>query len=282
MREFLSYSRKNKVVGFCLIVVVLFLLVALFAPYLTPRDPFAMSLRDRLVPPGRNYPLGTDELGRDVFSRIILGTRISLFISVAAVLLAYVVGSIAGITAAWRGGLIDNLIMRAIDVWLSFPYLLMAIIIISIFGTGALNLILAIALWIMPNFTRIVRGCVLTIKETDYVEAARAIGGDTLHIIVRHVLPNYSALVIVYATLYVSRAIILEAALSFLGLGLQPPTPSWGLMISVGRTYIRVAPHIVLIPGIVITLAVLAFNIVGDGLRDALDPRLRGAEGGRA
>jgi peptide/nickel transport system permease protein len=278
MKKFINFCAKNKIVGICSAIAIILIFIAVFAPYITPQDPLRMSLKDRLLPPSIHHYFGTDEFGRDLFSRVILGTRVSIFVSLTAVGLAYIFGTIAGISAAWWGGWIDNIIMRIVDISLAFPYLLMAIIIISIFGQGLQNLIIAIALWITPNFTRVVRSCVLTLKEQDYIEAARAVGGGNFYIIWRHVLPNYSAPVMVFATLYISRAIILEAALSFLGLGIQPPTPSWGLIISTARSYIRVAPHIVLIAGIIITIAVLAFNIIGDGLRDALDPRLKNIE----
>ncbi len=267
---------RNRLAVFGLVIVIFLLGVALFAPWLAPVDPAVQTLNDKRMPPGSEYLLGADEFGRDILSRVIFGTRLALYVAVVAVSIALVCGVILGLIAGFVGGWVDGVIMRIIDILLAFPYLLLAIAVVSALGTGVQNTTLAVGIWAMPGFARITRSQVLTVKNREYITAARSIGVSSLRMILRHVLPNAIPSVIVFASLYMANAILLEAALSFLGLGVQPPQPSWGLMIANGRDFLRVAPHIATIPGLAIMLAVLGFNLLGDGLRDALDPTLRG------
>ncbi|HEY8369286.1 MAG TPA: ABC transporter permease [Thermodesulfobacteriota bacterium] len=260
-----------------LALVGLLVTTAVFAPVLAPHDPARQRLADRRAAPGTRYVLGADEFGRDILSRVIYGTRVALVVGVAAVGIAVGLGVLSGSIAGFAGGWVDAVIMRVCEMLLAFPYLLLAIGIVSALGPGTLNTTLAVGIWGAPAVTRIVRGAVLGLRETEYVQAARAVGTPAARILVRHILPNVMPTVLVYATLFMAQAILVEAALSFLGLGVQPPTPSWGLMVATGRDYLLVAPHIATIPGLAIMVAVLGFNLLGDGLRDALDPRLRGA-----
>lgn len=248
--------------------------VAVGAPYLSPYDPAHQALADKLMGPTARHWLGTDEFGRDVLSRLIFGSRVELAVGLASVLIGLVLGTLLGTVAAYRGGVADELTMRALDVLLAFPYLLLAILVVSVLGANLRSTILAVGLWATPGFARVIRGLVLTIAGQEYVEASRAIGARTARIILRHVLPNCISVLIVYAALYMASAILLEAALSFLGLGVQPPTSSWGLMISTGRDYLLEAPHIATFAGLAIAFTVLGFNLFADGLRDALDTKL--------
>ena len=269
--------RRNRLALIGLVVVGALLAAAVLAPWLAPYDPGRQSLIEKRAPPGGKYLLGADEFGRDILSRVIYGTRVALLVGTVSVTIALALGLVLGSLAGFVGGWVDAVVMRAIEVLLAFPYLLLAIAVVSALGPGALNTTIAVGIWGAPPVTRIVRGSVLALKETEYVRAARALGASSLALIARHILPNVLPTVIVYATLFMANAILVEAALSFLGLGVQPPTPSWGLMVSSGRDFLLVAPHIATIPGLAIMLAVLGFNLLGDGLRDALDPRLRGA-----
>jgi peptide/nickel transport system permease protein len=265
--------RRNRLALIGLAIVGLLTSAAIFAPYLAPADPARQILQDKRMLPGAKYWLGADEFGRDIASRLIYGSRVALAVGLASVLIALALGIALGTTAGFLGGHVDEAIMRSLDVLLAFPYLLLAIGIVSALGPGVENTILAVGIWATPGFARVVRGSVLSIKEQEYVQAAHAIGAGTARIVVRHVLPNCISILVVYSALYMASAILLEAALSFLGLGVQPPTPSWGLMVSTGRNFIVVAPHIATFPGLAIALAVLGFNLLGDGLRDALDPK---------
>jgi peptide/nickel transport system permease protein len=206
---------------------------------------------------------------------LIYGSRIALAVGLASVSIALIIGIVLGTAAGYLGGVIDEVLMRGLDMLLAFPYLLLAIAVVSALGPGLANTILAVGIWATPGFARVIRGSVLSIKEQEYVQAARAVGASTGRIVVRHILPNCVSILIVYSALYMASAILLEAALSFLGLGVQPPTPSWGLMVSTGRDVLVIAPHIATFPGVAIAVTVLGFNLVGDGLRDALDPRLK-------
>jgi len=246
------------------------------APWLAPADPARQSLIEKRAPPGGKFLLGADEFGRDILSRVLFGSRVALLVGLLSVAIALGLGLVLGCVAGFAGGWIDVLIMRAIEVLLAFPYLLLAIAVVSALGPGVLNTTIAVGIWGTPTVTRIVRGAVLAARESEYVSAARALGASAAEILKRHVLRNILPTVVVYSTLFMANAILVEAALSFLGLGVQPPTPSWGLMVSSGRDFLLVAPHIATIPGLAIMLAVLGFNLLGDGLRDALDPRLRG------
>ncbi|MDR7548151.1 MAG: ABC transporter permease [Armatimonadota bacterium] len=265
--------RRNRLALVGLAVVMLLVLVALLAPWLAPYDPSAQTLEDKRLPPSRTYLLGTDEFGRDILSRLIFGSRVALLAGGISVFIALLLGTAIGTTAAYYGGAVDQVSMRAMDVLLAFPYLLLAIVIISALGPGLTNTILAVGIWATPGFARVIRGAVLSIKAQEYVAAARVIGAGPGRIITRHILPNCISVAVVYSALYMANAILLEAALSFLGLGVQPPAPSWGLMVSTGRDYLLIAPHIATFPGLAIALTVLGFNLLGDGLRDALDPR---------
>lgn len=267
---------RNRIAVAGLIIVLLLLFMAIFAPLLAPMDPAIQTLADKRTPPGSTYLLGADEFGRDILSRIIYGARVALYVAFVAVALALVMGVAIGLVAGFAGGWIDTVLMRLVDIMLSFPYLLLAIAIVATLGTGVQNTTLAVGIWATPSFARITRGQVLAIKGREYITAAQAVGVSGLRMIWRYILPNAIPPVIVFATLYMANAILLEAALSFLGLGVQPPQPSWGLMVASGRDFLRVAPHVATIPGVAIMLAVLGFNLLGDGLRDALDPRLRG------
>jgi peptide/nickel transport system permease protein len=254
-------------------IVIALMAMATFAPYLAPQDPASQNLRARRAPPSAQYVLGADEFGRDIMSRIIYGSRASLIVAVASVALGLTLGSFLGALAGYTGGLVDSLVMRVMDLFLAFPYLLLAIIIISALGPGLQNTIIAIAIWTIPAFARVARSAVLQLKERDFITAATALGAKEARIMLAHLLPNFGATLLVYASLYLAYAILMESALSFLGLGVQPPTASWAGMIASGRNYITSAPHIATIPGIAIALAVLGFNLLGDGLRDAFDPR---------
>lgn len=271
LRRFLS--NKLAVVG--LVIVVLLVIAAVFAPQLAPFDPSVQNLRARRAPPSATHWLGADSLGRDILSRILYGARISLTISILAVSFGMIVGSFLGMVAGFRGGWLDTIIMRVMDMLLAFPYLLLAILIVSVLGPGVPNTILAIGIWTTPAFARVARGSVATMRERDFVQAARSIGARDPRILGRHLLPNTVATLVVYGALQLAYAVLMESALSFLGLGVQPPIPSWGGMIAAGRDFITTAPHIITIPGIFIAVTVLAFNLLGDGLRDALDPRMR-------
>ena len=265
--------RKNRLAVAGLALVGVLLLTAAFAPLLAPYDPARQSLIEKRALPGAKYVLGADEFGRDILSRVIYGSRVALLVGVLSMTIAVAFGLLLGTAAGFAGGWLDAVIMRGVEMLLAFPYLLLAIAIVAVLGPGTLNTTIAVGIWGVPAVTRIVRGSVLTLRETEYVGAARALGAPALSLLRRHILPNVLPGLIVYGTLFMANAILLEAALSFLGLGVQPPTASWGLMVATGRNVLLVAPHVATIPGLAIMLAVLAFNLVGDGLRDALDPR---------
>lgn len=258
-----------------LLLVVILVVVASLAPVLSPHDPTKQNLLDKRSTPFGKYVLGTDLFGRDILSRLIYGARVSIFVAFFSVLIALAGGMLIGTICGYWGGLIDAILMRLMDLMLSFPYLLLAILFVAALGPGLVNTTLAIGIWAMPTFARMVRAAVLGIINKDYVTASRAVGAPAHRIILWHVIPNFVAPVVVYATLFMANAIMLEAALSFLGIGVQVPTPSWGEMISSGRNLLMVAPHVATIPGLAIMLAVLGFNLLGDGLRDALDPKMK-------
>ena len=271
-----SRFRRNRLALVGLIIVGALLVAAAGAPWLAPADPAKQSLIEKRAKPGGKFLLGADEFGRDILSRVIYGSRVALVVGLLSVALALALGLTLGCLAGFAGGWVDALVMRATEILLAFPYLLLAIAVVSALGTGVLNTTIAVGIWGTPAVIRIVRSAVLSARETEYVRAAWALGASTLQVLVRHVLRNILPTVVVYSTLFMANAILVEAALSFLGLGVQPPTPSWGLMVSTGRDLLLVAPHVATIPGLAIMVAVLGFNLLGDGLRDALDPRLRG------
>ena len=268
---------RNRLAVLGLALIMVLALSAVLAPWLAPYDPARQSLIEKRAKPGGKYWLGADEFGRDIFSRVIYGSRVALLVGVVSVLIALVGGLVLGTISGFAGGWLDAIMMRGIEILLAFPYLLLALAIVAAMGTGALNTTIAVGVWGIPTVTRMVRGSVLALRETEYVGAARALGAAAPALLRRHILPNILPGLVVYATLFMANAILLEAALSFLGLGVQPPTASWGLMVSTGRDVLLVAPHVATVPGVAIMIAVLAFNLVGDGLRDALDPRLRGS-----
>lgn len=263
-----------------LVVILLFFAAALLAPSLSPYDPLAQDLNRRLQGPSSAHPLGTDDFGRDILSRVMYGARISLTVGFMSVGIAVVGGLLLGLVAGFYttgrwGRMIDIIIMRTSDILLAFPAVLLAISIVTAFGPGLRNAMLAIAIIYLPRFIRIVRAAILVEKEHTYIEAGQALGMSHRRLLLRHLLPNVMSPVIVQATLGLAEAIIEAAALSFLGLGATPPTPEWGAMLSEGRSYLRLAPWVTFFPGIAIFLIVVSFNLLGDGLRDALDPRLR-------
>lgn len=268
------YSRNwGAVIG--LVVVAAIALCAVFAPFVAPENPSLQDLSRQDMPPEWGLFLGADQLGRDILSRIIYGARVAFEVGAVSVGFAVVVGILIGMMAGYFGGWLDETFMRVMDVLLAFPYLLLAIAIVAAIGPGVLNTIIAIAVWLTPTYARLTRSVVLTVKQAQYVEAARAIGASAPGIMWRHLLPNCFTPVFVQTTLDFARAILMEAGLSFLGYGVQPPTPSWGSMIAEGRHELLTAPHIATIPGLAIVVTVLSLNLVGDGLRDALDPKAR-------
>jgi peptide/nickel transport system permease protein len=262
------------------VVTGMFFAIAVLAPWLSPYDPLAQDLERRLEGPSWPHPLGTDDFGRDMLSRVMYGARISLTIGFMSIGIAMSGGLILGLLAGFYtigrwGRLIEGVIMRTSDILLAFPAVLLAIAIVTAFGPGLRNAMLAIAIIYLPRFIRLVRASILVEKEHAYIEAGHALGLSNQRLVIRHLLPNVMAPVIVQATLALAEAIIEAAALSFLGLGATPPTPEWGAMLSEGRSYLRLAPWVTFFPGMAIFLIVVSFNLLGDGLRDALDPRLR-------
>jgi len=281
MLDQMSQLWRNKTAVAGLLIVTVFIVAAIFAPVLSPHDPVDASLYDQLKPPvwaqgGSSLNiLGTDDLGRDILSRIIYGARVSLLVAVVSVGLAFFCGTLIGAVSGYYRGTLDNVIMRLMDILLSFPYILLAIVVVAYLGPSLRNAMIAIGITYVPRFARIVRGSVLEEGEKDYVLAAKSIGAKDWRIIFVNILPNCLGPLIVQTTLSFASAILDAAALSFLGLGAQPPTPEWGAMIASSRSLILRASWVMTFPGIAILLAVLGFNLLGDGLRDALDPRMR-------
>jgi len=269
---FLAEIARDKKAVFGLITLSIFVFFAFFGPWIAPNDPNGMNF-EMLLAPSWQFPLGTDDLGRDLLSRVIYGTRISLFVGVSTVSIALVFGVGLGLAAGFFGGWVDYIIMRYIDLQWAFPNFIIAVYLVAVFGAGLLNIIIAISLAFLDDFARIARGMVLTIKEEQYVAAARISGASNFRILWRHILPNALAPIIVQATVSVSYAILGEASLSFLGLGVEADTPTWGLILAEGRSFISRAWWLGLFPGVAIMLTVLSINFLGDGLRDYLDVR---------
>lgn len=267
--------KKNKVAMACLGIVIILCLVALFAPWIAPYDPDAQVLTECLMPPSAQHWFGTDDLGRDIFSRIVYGCRISLSVGVVSQIIATVIGYTMGVCAGYFGGKVDAVISFIIQVFSSFPFLLFAIAIMFVLGPGLVNLYLALGLLGWASTARLIRGDVMRLKKMEYIDACKISGGSSFKIIMKHLLPNCLSTLIVTVTLGIPSAIMSEASLSFLGLGVRPPMSSWGSMISFSQPYIRSATYYSVIPGLAIIITVLAFNMLGDGLRDALDPKLR-------
>ncbi len=259
----------------------LLVLAALLAPYIAPYDPNVPNPASALAPPSRAHLMGTDRFGRDMFSRVIYGGRISLQVGIIAVSIGAFVGVSIGLIAGYWGGLLDNVLMRMMDVMLAFPGILLALLMIVVLGPGLVNIMIAVGIAAIPSFARLARGSTLSVKESAYVEAARSVGASSLPIIVRHILPNIAAPLIIFATLRVGTAMLSAASLSFLGLGAEPPTPEWGLMAAIGRHVLRRAWWVSIFPGLAIALTVVSLNLLGDALRDILDPRFRGLEATR-
>jgi len=266
---------RKRTALFGLVLIILLVLTAIFARVLAPHDPIATFVEYTMAPPSWQFPLGTDMLGRDVLSRVIYGTRVSLYVGVFSLLLPLLAGIPLGVISGFYGGVIDNCIMRVMDVILAFPIFLLAIVIMVILEPSITNVVIALGIVRIPIYARLVRGSVLALKELQFVEAARALAMRDTRLLWRHILPNCMAPIIVTSTLSVGTSIIVEASLSFLGLGTQPPTPSWGWDLKANLLLMEINPWITLFPGMAIFLTVLAFNLFGDGLRDVLDPRLK-------
>ncbi len=267
---------RNKLATVGLVIIALMVIAALFAPLLSTHDPNKMDLTKTLLEPGTDgHLLGTDNYGRDLYSRIIYGARISLIVGIFAVGLGGLIGTVLGLLSGYYGGRIDAVIMRTMDGLFAFPFILLAIALMTVLGAGLVNVIIAIGIANIPGFARIVRGQVLSVKEEEYIEVTRSLGANDSRIIFSHILPNCMAPLIVYATMNVAGAIISEAALSFLGLGIQPPTASWGNILKDGKDFLVLSPHMATFSGLAILLSVLGFNLLGDGLRDALDPKMK-------
>jgi len=267
--------RRNKLALASLFVILALIATALLAPWIAPYDPNQPDMGDTLSLPSIRHLLGTDQLGRDILSRIIWGARISLQVGIIAVGIAFVLGTIIGMFGAYWGKWSDEVSMRVVDIMLSFPMILLAICLIAFFGSSLSNVMIAVGISLSPRFARIARGLTLTVKEQVYIESAKALGAGSLRICFCHVLPNIFSPLLVTATLYISTAILIESSLSYLGLGVQPPDPTWGSIINEGREVLRIAPWISTFAGLVIMVTILSFNILGDTLRDFLDPRLR-------
>ncbi len=267
--------RQNKLAAFSAVLIVVIILMAVFAPLVAPYDPYAQVLKDRLLAPGKAHWLGTDELGRDMLSRIIYGARISLTIGLVPTLISMVIGTVLGLIAGYYGGKIDFTIMRFADVMLAFPSLLLAMVVMYTMGGGLVNIFIALSLVNWAGTARIVRAQTLSLKEAEYVEAARSIGVKSWTILMRHILPNCLPSLIVLFTLNIPSAILSESSLSFLGVGAQPPSASWGLAVVRGKKYLFTEPWLSIAPSVAIMIVVMAFNFLGDGLRDVLDPYLK-------
>ncbi|MED1915119.1 ABC transporter permease [Brevibacillus sp. DP1.3A] len=276
MSTFRKRFLANKTAVFCSILLALLCLTAVLAPVLAPHDPTQMFQDHRMEGSSGEFLLGTDQFGRDILSRIIHGARVSLVVGLSAVLVSVVFGTLFGLIAGYFGRWIDGFIMRCMDVLFAFPEILLALAIVAALGPGTFNTIMAIGIVNIPIFTRTVRGAVLSIKNLEYVESARAIGASTPRILFQEIFPNVTAPLLVQSSLAISGAILTESALSFLGLGIQPPDPSWGGMISEARRYMELAPGMIIWPCIAMTVTILACNMFGDAVRDILDPRHRG------
>jgi peptide/nickel transport system permease protein len=257
-----------------LVIVLVAVLAALVGPALSPYNPVAQELARRLEPPTLSHPFGLDELGRDILARLLAGARISLLVGLAVVSVSSVVGMLLGSIAGYFGGRVDDVISRVVDVLMAFPGILLAIALVAVLGPSLTNVVLALSVIGWVGYARLVRGQALRARELDFVHAARALGAGSARVVLRHVLPTAFPAVVVQATLGMAGAIIAEASLSFLGLGVQPPTPSWGTMLDAGRAHLFDAPHLTIFPGLAIALLVLGFNFLGDGLRDRVDPKL--------
>lgn len=265
-------ANKLAIVGFVIMSIIV--IMAIFAPMIAPYDPNEIDVANSMMPPGYDgHIFGTDSYGRDLFSRILYGSRVSLIVGVAAILVGCLIGVLLGLIAGYFGGTLDSIIMRIMDAMFAFPFILLAITLMMVFGSGLFNTILAIAIGNIPGFARITRGQVLAIKEEDYIEVTESLGAKKFRIIFSHILPNAVTPIIVYGTMSVAGAIISEAALSYLGLGIAPPTASWGSILQEGKDYLVLAPHISIFPGLAIVLSVLGINLFGDALRDVSDPK---------
>ncbi|WP_394810779.1 ABC transporter permease [Alkalibacillus aidingensis] len=275
IKDFYRRLKKNKaaLIGFYTILILI--AVSIIGPFLTSHDPNSTNVTERFQGPSAEYWFGTDHMGRDIFTRIIHGMSLTLGIGFASVIMGALVGIPIGIISGYYGGRIDNIIMRLIDILLAFPGILLALAIVSILGGSLVNVTIAVAIYAIPGFARIIRGSTLAAKKLEYVDAIRALGAKDGRIIFKHIMPNVLSPVIVNATLYIASAVLTAAGLSFLGMGAQPPTPEWGAMLNDGRGYMYDAGHIAFFPGMFIVIVVLAFNIFGDGLRDALDPKMK-------
>lgn len=266
---------RNPTAAAGILVVAGVLMLAVLGPILVPHSPVEFDPSERLQPPSLRHPLGTDQFGRDLLSRIAEGARLSWLVGVLGTGVAMAAGTVMGTLAGYHGGWLDESLMRATDLILAIPYIVLAVALLATFGPGFTNVVLVISLTRVPGFARLVRSSVLSLKEQEFVEAARAIGSSDFSLVAKHILPNAMAPVLVLSTLSVATAINAEAALSFLGLGLQPPMPSWGILVADGRAYLRDAPWIAILPGLAISVAALGFNLLGDALRDWFDVRIR-------
>lgn len=273
-KAFWKRLKKNKAAVVGGFFIVLFIVVSLIGPFFTSMDPNKVVILDKLQPPSSEHWFGTDNFGRDIFTRIIHGMALTLKVGFLSVAIGGSIGTVLGIVSGYYGGKVDTIIMRLMDILLAFPGILLALAIVSVLGGSLTNVIIAVAVFSVPAFARIVRGSTLSVRKLEYIDAVRALGASDFRIIFKHILPNIMSPIIVQATLRIATAVLTASGLSFLGLGAQPPAPEWGAMLNDGRTYITTAPHIILFPGIMIILVVLAFNIFGDGLRDALDPKM--------
>ncbi|MEE9586488.1 MAG: ABC transporter permease [Hyphomicrobiaceae bacterium] len=272
----LTLLRKQPLGAAGALIVIVMILMAIFAPYITAYDPEQNSFEHMLVPPSWEFLLGTDQFGRDLMSRIVYGARTALFVGFVSAIIGSSIGLVLGVASAYYGGRFDLILQRVMDVFMAFPLIIMALAVVSIFGTGVQNVIIAITIPFIPRCARVVRSSALAIREIPYIDAARANGFSNTRIILRHMVPNVMAPFLIMITAFVGQAILLEASLSYLGLGVQEPTPAWGLMLQGGaEEYAESAPWVAIWPGVAITLAVFGFNLFGDSVRDALDPKLR-------
>ena len=278
MKDFFYRFFHNRLAVIGSVILLLFVALAVFAPLIAPYDPLSNDYNALLAPPSKVHLCGTDNLGRDILSRIIYGARISLRVSLVSVAIATAMGVLLGVAAGFYGGVVDIIISRVLEVMFAFPEVLLALLIMSILGPSLNNIMIAIGIVYTPIFARITRGAVLNVKDSLYVEAATTMGVRKSTIITRHILPNILSPIIVQVTLSLAFAILCEAALSFLGIGVEPDVPSWGMMLNYGKTWIELAWWVGVFPGVAIALSVLGFNVLGDGLRDILDPRLRNVE----